>query len=122
MFSFVGNKVKKIVSFTLLVVMGFMIANKCLYTHTHKFGNGSVVVHSHPYNKTKDSEPYKSHHHTNAEYLLCQNLYFLFLSPLLIFSILPIKKGNIVFIVDEKIYSGLFPYSCKGRAPPVLSQ
>ena len=68
--------------------MGLLIANKALYMHTHKMADGSIIVHAHPYNKSDDPKPFKSHQHTKAEFLFLENLESLFLLTFLIFSLI----------------------------------
>ena len=72
--------------------MGLLIANKALYMHTHKMADGSIIVHAHPYNKSDDPKPFKSHQHTKAEFLFLENLESLFLLTFLIFSLIGFKK------------------------------
>jgi len=99
--------------------MGLLIANKGLYTHTHKLENGSVITHSHPYDKNQDSEPFKKHHHTKAEFIFFENLNVLFLSIFLIISFLSLVRKKISFIDIEKIYFTQLSFHYQGRAPPV---
>ena len=100
-------------------VMGLLIANKGLFTHTHKLNDGRLVTHAHPYDKKQDSEPYKKHPHTKYEFLFFENLNILFLSTILILSILAIVRKKVSFVDVEKIYFRLFAFSYLGRAPPV---
>ncbi len=104
----------------MIAVMGFLIANKGLYTHSHKVESGSVYVHSHPFDKAKDSQPYKSHHHTKAQIFLFENLNILFFSVFLLGISLFVIKIKHFFFDRVKIYYQLFSYSNFGRAPPVL--
>jgi len=99
--------------------MGFLIANKGLFIHTHKLENGSLVTHSHPYDKKQDSEPFKKHHHTKAEFIFFENLNILFLSVFLIILFLSLVREKTSFIDVEKIYFTQFSFHYQGRAPPV---
>ena len=103
----------------MIGVMGLLIANKGLFTHTHKLGNGTLVTHSHPYDKKQDSEPYKKHPHTKYEFLFFQSLNILFLSIILIFSILALVRKKVSFVDIGKKYFRLLAFSYLGRAPPV---
>ena len=117
--SFVRNITTKILSFLMIGIMGLLIANKVLYTHTHKLENGSVYAHAHPYDKANDSKPYKSHHHTNAELLFLENLNILSFSLSLIITSLFVIKIKQTYDDREKRYIQLFLSSNFGRAPPV---
>lgn len=103
----------------MIGIMGLLIANKGLFTHTHKLDDGSVVTHSHPYDKKNDSEPFKKHHHTKAELLFFENLNILFLSIILIIAIFIFIRKKVSFVNVENIYFGLLAFSYLGRAPPV---
>ena len=103
----------------MIGVMGLLIANKALFTHIHKLENGTIVTHSHPYDKKQDSEPYKKHPHTKYEFLFFKNLNILFLSIVLILSIFSFVRKKVSFVDVEKIYFRLLAFSYLGRAPPV---
>ena len=68
----------KFFTFIMIGLMGMLIANRCIFTHTHILENGSIVFHAHPYDKTNDAKPYKTHHHTNAELLFLDLINLLF--------------------------------------------
>ncbi len=99
--------------------MLLFIVNNAIFLHVHKLSDGTIVEHAHPYDFSNDSEPYKSHHHSNAEFLFFQNLKILFL---IIFTALAL----IVFLKKEPV---LFKFITKptlicinlhkGRAPPI---
>ncbi len=99
--------------------MGLLIANKGLFLHTHKLENGTIVTHSHPYDKNQDSEPLKKHHHTKVEFLFFENLNVLFSSIFLIISFLSLVRKKVSFVDVEKIYFTLLSFPYQGRAPPV---
>ena len=104
----------------MIGMIGFLIVNKAIFTHTHRLNDGTVIVHSHPFNKSDDSKPYKSHHHSKAEILFFQNLEILFLFVFMAFALLNlVKKAKYSFY---RIASyNLNPIILhKGRAPPVL--
>ena len=117
--SFVRNIAIKSFTFLMIGVMGLLIANKGLFTHTHKLENGTLVTHAHPYDKKQDSEPYKKHPHTKYEFLFLESLSTLFLSIVLILSILLLVRKKVSFVDFEKIYIRPFAFSYLGRAPPV---
>ena len=119
MISFVRNITLKVFSFAMIAIIGLLIANKAVYTHSHKLLDGSVYTHSHPYNKSHDSQPYKSHHHTNAEFLFLNNLTLLFFSLFLVIVSSFIIKEKQTYFNRGKIYFRLFSRSNFGRAPPV---
>ncbi len=115
----IKNITNKLVVFLIIGMMGMFIANKAIFMHAHRLSDGTVIVHTHPYNKSDDSNPYKSHHHTNAELLFFQNLEILFL--IVFFTLaLPalIKKIKHLFhLITRNTLNCIILH--KGRAPPI---
>jgi len=103
----------------MIGLTGLLIANKSVFMHTHLLADGTIITHSHPYDKSSDSEPFKSHHHTKVEFVFLQNLDILFLTVFFAYSFLWfINRANYSFPLFI-IYSLPFFDSNKGRAPPV---
>lgn len=118
--SAIKNIITKITSFALIAFMGLLLANKGIYTHTHKLINGYVYTHAHPYNKTTDAQPYKTHHHTKAQISFFNSLNILFFSAFFVAISIPVIKNKQALFEIKKRYLQLFIYSNFGRAPPVL--
>jgi len=57
----------KIGSIALVLIIGYHIFNQIACQHSHILPDGTVITHSHPYNKSDDTEPLKKHHHSNLE-------------------------------------------------------
>lgn len=96
-----------------------LIVNEAVFLHIHKLDDGTIIEHAHPYNKSADSQPLKSHHHTNAERLFFQHLKVLFLVTFLTLVLFTL-------VIKEKVTFGLITnhaYNCinlqEGRAPPL---
>lgn len=99
--------------------MGMLIVNNVFFLHAHKLSNGIIVVHAHPYDKTSDSQPYQSHHHTKAELLFFQNLEILFIIVILTFLLVaPFKKEKVLFKSITEYTSICINFN-KGRDPPI---
>ncbi len=115
----IRNIIIKSTTFLMIGILGMLIANKAIFTHSHRLSDGTVIEHAHPYDKSNDSEPYKSHHHTNVELLFFQNLEILSLIVFLIFISFTLAKRAIYsfYIVKRYIASCIFFYN--GRAPPI---
>lgn len=101
-------------------IMGMFIANKAIFIHVHKLTDGTTIVHAHPYDKSNDSRPFKSHHHSKAEFLIYQNFETLFLLCFLTLILVElIRKEKVIF--ELKTNHSLFLINLqKGRAPPIL--
>ena len=112
----------KIQAITCLMIgiMSFIITNKAVYLHMHKMANGSVIVHAHPFNKSSDSGPFKTHQHTKAGFLFFQNAGLVLLTALFTYKI----HRSIENIKPIPALAINYPALCyvpdKGRAPPVL--
>ncbi|MCD6178561.1 MAG: hypothetical protein J7K39_01535 [Bacteroidales bacterium] len=112
--------INKIIIYFMIVIMGMLIENTAVFLHVHKLDDGTIIQHAHPYNKTNDSGPYKSHHHTNTAFLFFQNLGLLFLVAFLTYALIVFVKPvkYLYRIIPKNISAYIITY--KGRAPPVL--
>ncbi len=112
---------KKIVAYFMLGVIMMLIANTAVFLHVHKLKDGTIIEHAHPYDKSTDSAPYKSHCHSNAELLFFQNLGVLFFITFLVYSLfIFVKKAKYESFKIIKQYSSDHINLYKGRAPPIL--
>jgi hypothetical protein len=102
---------------SFLIVL--QIINKSVYTHTHIMANGQVISHAHPYNKTTDSKPFKSHHHTRTEFVFYKNLGMLF--PLVFLLLLVINNHYKLrlFLPDTDNLKPAWSTIRNNRAPPL---
>ena len=109
----------ELVTFLMIGMMGMLIVHKAMFMHSHRLSNGTVIAHAHPYSKTNDSKPYKSHKHTEAELLYFQNIEILFLFVIVTFALLNFAKKvkNSFFRITEYTLCCIIQY--KGRAPPI---
>ena len=104
----------------LLLISSFVLVfiNNAVFYHSHKLANGEVVSHAHPYNKTTDSQPFKSHHHSKTELLFLQNIQLLFASVFaLTIGLLFFQKIKIIF-PKNVIYNSKPLFNLRNRAPP----
>ncbi len=116
----VKNITIRFITFLMIGIIGMFIANKVVFLHVHKLNDGTIIAHAHPYDKSNDSKPYKSHHHTNAEILFFQNLEILFLVVFLTFALFTlVKKTKFSFhLISRHTLTCINLH--KGRAPPIL--
>lgn len=117
----IKNIVLKSTLLLLAGVMVLLIANNSIYMHTHINEQGKLITHAHPFNKTTDNKPIKSHQHTNAEYFYYDNLKNLHVLLGITFCFTPIVKSR--FFTASKLKSSIKAIACIniGRAPPVLA-
>ena len=83
--------------------------------HTHEIGDNKYISHSHPYNKSNDSEPYKSHHHTKEQILFLQNLEILFPLFSLVVVLTPFFLKGHFYLEIKSDYKFVF-FQSKNRA------
>ncbi len=115
----VKNITTRILPYLVIGMMGTLIVNKSIYLHTHKLTDGSVISHAHPYNKSGDDKPFKSHHHTDTQLLFFQSIKILFFTFFIaLFFFKSIKKA-VYALYTAFLYTPAFYNSNKGRAPPV---
>lgn len=69
-----GNIIRKIVALLMLAGVCILLVNKIIFIHSHRTIDGIIITHYHPYNKSNDTEPFKSHHHSNTEFYIHENL------------------------------------------------
>ena len=114
------NIMIKIFTFLMIGVIGMLVVNKVVFLHVHKLSDGTIVEHAHPFDKSTDSKPFKSHHHSNAGFFFFENLNILFLVLSLTLALMPFVKKELK-LVDSKVKYSLIRISHKkGRAPPAL--
>ncbi len=107
-------------AYVFIGLVGMMVVNKAIYLHTHKLIDGTSVTHSHPYNKSGDDQPIKTHHHSLFEYVVLQNLGTLFFT--VFFSHLLVVQSKNAFFERGQIALQAWTTNSlyAGRAPPMI--
>ncbi len=116
---FVKNITKKIGAICMIGIIGLLITNNVLFLHSHQLANGNIVIHAHPYNKSNDSAPVKSHHHSKTELTFLANLQLLFIFTLLSFIVLDVTIKKSYVVINQQFYPQSFKILYQGRAPPL---
>ncbi len=115
-----NNIVKKSIAFLMLAIVMMLTVNKVMFIHTHQLTDGTIVVHSHPYNKTDDNQPIKTHHHSKFEFVFLQNIYLLFGFFFLVLCFHLMIKTEVFFDRESKKEIADCILKRKSRAPPVF--
>ena len=111
---------KRITVGVLIMIMGSLLVNQALYTHTHVMPDGSIVSHAHPFNKSQESKQGGSHQHSTLDFFLLQNLQLLFLVATLSLILKELSREfRKVFCITEGYIPALV-VPLPGRAPPQL--
>jgi hypothetical protein len=108
----------KLIAITLIVVVGIHSLNSYFYTHRHLLDDGTIITHAHPFNKSTDANPFKTHTHTTEELtFLATLIYFLPAVTLSVLGVCLIKSTGYLSHFKQPIcqYSLLAPSL---RAPP----
>lgn len=116
----INNVTMKLVSYLLIVMMGIFIVNNALFMHVHKMDDGRIVVHAHPYDKSDDSQPYKSHQHTTKELLFLDNVKLFFVFIFLLFILLYLVKKSRSSFLFITSFTQPYKFLFTSRAPPIL--
>jgi len=109
---------KRITLAMLILVMGGLLVNQALYTHTHVMPDGSIVSHAHPFSKNAGCNKNTTHQHSSAE------LFLLNLVDVLIFCAIAaffLKRSASTTHIKEASSDRLLPAlvsPAPGRAPP----
>lgn len=112
----------KIFTTIVLVSIVLLFANSLFFGHYHKTATGAVIFHFHPYNSNTDDAPYKSHHHSESEYLFyasISNLNYLIAFALTLFFLYLNGKKK-YFVYNSTIKSCALSRFIHLRAPPAL--
>lgn len=107
----------KLLSYIGIGIIGMLIINSILYTHSQTLADGSVIVHAHPYNKT--SNPPSNHKHKADELLILNSIVLLFFIVTLSFNF---QKQLINFektYFPQVRYINILSFRKLGRAPPI---
>lgn len=104
----------------LLIVFANQVFNRAVYLHTHMLDSGRLVTHAHPFNRGVDTEPVKSHQHTQEQVVFLDNLQFLFPVFFAFLCLLALAGEKRFFDNISSSHKALCLSAHHGRAPPVL--
>jgi hypothetical protein len=117
---FVKNITKKFAVICMIGIIGLLTINNVMFLHSHKLDNGNFVTHAHPYDKSNDSAPIKSHHHSKTELIFLENLQLLFIFILISFIALDVAKKKSYVAIIRVFYTQDYEILYLGRAPPLV--
>lgn len=110
----------RFITFLMIGMLAMLVANKAVFLHVHQLNDGTYVAHAHPYDKSADSEPVKTHHHSNAEFIFFKNFELFFPVLFIAFAFGLLVKTEHRSIEQTISYQTIYISQNKGRAPPVL--
>ncbi len=112
------NKIQKLVARILVFSVGLLIVNNVVFLHSHKLSNGKVIVHAHPYNKSQDSAPFKTHNHTSKELFHIASIHLLFVTATFLILCIQITNYKRVYLYQTPFIDFKYFFRLKGREPP----
>ena len=118
--TFVRNITRKFGIICMIGIIGLLTINNVMFLHSHQLANGNIITHAHPYNKSDDSAPIKSHHHSKTELIFLENLQLLFIFTLISFIVLDVAKKKSYVVINQQFYPQSFKILYQGRAPPLV--
>ena len=114
------DSISKQIARLLIAVLGLFILNNAVFLHAHRLPDGQVILHAHPYKKSQDPAPVKTHHHTAAELFVLDQLQFLFF-------VLVTLSATLLRLGYKRVFSYIYPSlhlksfaKSRGRSPPTL--
>jgi len=117
--TFVKNITRKVALFCMIGIIGLLTINNVMFLHSHKLANGHIITHAHPYNKSDDSAPFKSHHHSKTELIFLANLQLLFIYTLIPFIFTGVAKKKSYVVIKRVFYTQNYKILYFGKAPPL---
>ncbi len=115
----IKNIATKFLIFLTIGIVGMFIANQALFVHTHKMADGTIVQHAHPYPKSDDGQPAKTHEHTKSEIFFLQNLQILFVFTFFTLALIAPAKRAISFALPSLVHPLVIVSLPQERAPPL---
>ena len=114
------NKIIKQVKTILgICIIGMLVINNIVFIHAHKLPNGYIIIHAHPFNKSKDAVPFKIHYHSNVEFLLLHNLQLLFFVGIFILGAKFLYKSEFLYTCCSPVFFNPAIHHFSRRGPPV---
>lgn len=115
------NKIsQKFIAISLIVIVGIHSLNSLFYTHRHKLADGTIITHAHPFSKSSDTTPFKSHEHSSDELTFLASLIYFIPSLTLVMACVSLISEHSFDQQVEKIIGKLSFLNPQLRAPPSL--
>jgi hypothetical protein len=110
----------QVLAIIMIGLWGLLSFNQTVNIHFHRLPNGTLVSHAHPYNKTNDSQPIKTHHHSKFELFFLKNVEITgFLSDDSI-CFLTVGYSEKMIVFQENHFQLFSSHYTSDRAPPFV--
>jgi len=116
------RKIKIAILSILLPAMILLASNAVFNLHVHKQSNGALIIHAHPYHKSRSTEGTTKHRHSSHEcFSIQQFTNFLFsLASVFYLAALIGKSFELNNIYHVIVKGGILDTLLPKRAPPVF--
>ncbi len=112
--------IRKGIAILLLSLVTAITINNAVYLHSHIVDHNTVITHAHPFSKSADNLPFKTHKHTNFEYTITQGFGIFLLSPVLALTFFTIVKKVQYYQYKERLFR-IVSLKPSQRGPPSYS-
>lgn len=110
--------VKQLFAFIFVGLVIFQLAEQSVFLHAHILPNGTVITHTHPFDKGSEQQPYKTHHHKFSDLIIVDqsNFFFLLSKPVEVVCFLN-NCNQLLYYVNNNYHFFKFTFFCN-KAPP----
>lgn len=112
--------IRKGIAILLLCLVTAITINNSVYLHSHIIDNNTVITHAHPFSKSADNLPFKTHTHTNFDYTITQGFGIFLLSSILALTYFTIVRKVQFYQFTERL-NKIVPVKPTQRGPPSFS-
>jgi len=114
------SHIRKGIAILLLSLVTAITINNAVFLHSHVVGHNIIITHAHPFDKSADNLPFKTHKHTNFEYTITQGFGIFLLSSVLALTFFTIVKKVQYYQFKERLFK-IIPIEPSQRGPPAYS-
>lgn len=112
--------IRKGLAIMLLCLVTVITINNTVYMHSHIIDKNTIVTHSHPFSKSADNLPFKTHKHTDFEYTITQGFGIFLLSSVLALNLFTNVRKAQFYQYKERLFK-IVPIKPSQRGPPSFS-
>jgi hypothetical protein len=102
----------------LIATLGAVQVNRMVNTHYHLDDSGRLVTHSHPYDKSDDTGPFKTHGHGKCDITTPVGSIDMTILSVLTFFFQPSAETKVYYSFTLPIWGEEGQHLFRGRAPP----
>ena len=107
-----------VILMTLTVILLILFSG--FFMHTHQLENGKYITHVHPFNKSTDNTPIKTHNHSSEQITFLDHFILIILLPVLMLGIIVSLSGKTIFSSYHSDLVFTINLIKSPRAPPLL--